>query len=1369
MHGEWDAVTKRPFYDASSSHIWAMGSVPDMWGMYMRDLVWMYARAINAMVRDGRDPHDGELLRDELLATDFQGLTGRIKLSKSTQDRAVALALYNLQNGPGGLLRVRVGYTPIKGQLTLDAGASVRWPGGEDNAPVDGIEDRDITSAVMLSFTDGGTPSLYAQKLFCAAQLAAMHVSNLDGSIIPQLATLPAKPILRYRLLPFDTLGSQQGGVQAWMAASRAGCLGLIGPGRSSVSVPIATISNGMPQLSPTATATILSSKEKYPGYGRTHPNDDQVSAALVTTLRTNFWAWRKFGVLHVNDEYGHSFLHGLRKAFDQLRTDTESANGQMRLGVVESYEPGDQATFERAARALSMANSQILICIAHRSDMPALLEVADHQGLLTQEYAWILIDLAAVLDPALTDVTFASRLHGMLTFAYSPSETTGFVRLERAWRGMTIDDCRNDLFIPQDAFFEEKPPDQAALIFDAVALMGYTMANISKTVDGGGSDPYQSRHMTQLMKGLSVNGSSGFFSMTESLDRACPSLPSNHCQLPCSLFCVVARGSTTLAHYISAPAGSSVGATYTLRNFVHVSASGDPQHDIKLRNVLVFKDGDEANIIDPRGQESCRCLSAFVVAPRRHPNGSLIATIDGNEYSYPPEYGLHGCGSHDMGTAPSCNGASPAAWCQKKWCYVDHDSCQGDTSLSYYYEVSIHYSYATCTSQKLLGAITWKGGLSKIPIDTGALGCPPGEAWSADANDGTDCSACGKGKFKAIRSFLPCLDCAPGEYQSEEGQKTCTACEPGKYQDGSGRESCRSCLLSETSRSGSTFCICRPGQFRPTPGGTCTDCPQHAECSGAGVNGTTLETLELPTGTYRLSGRTQDVHKCYGHSRGKGFFQACVGGFTAEDVVSSRRGLESSAYAANTSALPRAGYCAAGHSGPLCQVCVDDTHYYFDKYSGQCKYCGSALRAGGVILAAVAAACIGCFALPCLQSHVGCWPDRQKWYQYALRWLSSRAARIGLLVKIKLLIGFYQVLNAASSVFRVMMPAEYDHVSFGIRWLSFDLWGFMLPVECVGSHAASLGLQMCWPFALIGLTVVIWRMHALCLRSEQKAASIASLRQHLPTFSLLVLFCLVPSMSSRLLGAFRCTTFGFDDRVGGSGAAISRRFLMDDLRIVCPDDTGGEPKALYQTFHQVRAIAIVGVVLWPVGVPLFFLYLALRGRFQHKRHNVASFLMDDYRKQCFFWEPVEMVRKLAITGYILAVPEENSFLRLLLATVLSMGFLVAHLLVTPFRMQADNACATVVHTTTACVLISLIGVKMCDDLDDVACKALGVTPFAFSVTILVISLVLLVVVTCVVMHSMRQRLGVVCFHQTHHAVQLSIRKGYRFHVFISQ
>ena len=67
---------------------------------------------------------------------------------------------------------------------------------------------------------------------------------------------------------------------------------------------------------------------------------------------------------------------------------------------------------------------------------------------------------------------------------------------------------------------------------------------------------------------------------------------------------------------------------------------------------------------------------------------------------------------------------------------------------------------------------------------------------------------------------------------------------------------------------------------------------------------------------------------------------------------------------------------------------------------------------------------------------------------------------------------------------------------------------------------------------------------------------------------------------------------------------------------------------------------------------------------------GVSSCDANDYRTECndYRWEPVELLRKLTLTGFLLLIPEEYDLSRALAALLLSLLFFAAQGALKPFK-----------------------------------------------------------------------------------------------------
>jgi uncharacterized integral membrane protein len=121
------------------------------------------------------------------------------------------------------------------------------------------------------------------------------------------------------------------------------------------------------------------------------------------------------------------------------------------------------------------------------------------------------------------------------------------------------------------------------------------------------------------------------------------------------------------------------------------------------------------------------------------------------------------------------------------------------------------------------------------------------------------------------------------------------------------------------------------------------------------------------------------------------------------------------------------------------------------------------------------------------------------------------------------------------------------------------------------------------------------------------------------------------------------------------------RWYLNADYSVRCSGGTGEDANPTYQ---RIKLLAIGYAILWPVGVPVLlaaFLGCCRRDLIAGNRTPLTQatrFLTEDYKPGAFYWELVDLLRKLFLTGFLLVLVPHMSLLRLVLALLLSIGYL---------------------------------------------------------------------------------------------------------------
>jgi hypothetical protein len=490
-----------------------------------------------------------------------------------------------------------------------------------------------------------------------------------------------------------------------------------------------------------------------------------------------------------VSGTYGSSFAQS-------LADETRSRGGDINVILRAEYISGDSGSIRSAVSSLTTARCYVIIAVTagNETDTRDVLRRADEVGLISPAYAWVLIECLSLApiaagDLATGDPTFARQMHGMLNVQPSPSTSDNYARFWQAWNATTPTDCANPLFVPESAMFVSPPSDQSVLAYDAVATLAIAInrSGIGATASA----------INAAIRGAIFDGVSGTVSFLPNGDRR--------------------LGSVATA----------------LHNFVLDNTSLALGRDIAFsaRRILFTLSGGASLAANASSQSwgsaECPCARQWAdfpsaAQPLRDANGALLYnSTTGDVYIYRPTYGI-GCGAHDFNIEPYCRGSDPPSWCGRPWCYVDTATCNAPSARSLYFSQLLFYSYATCESnQRTENDIVWAGGHQ--PVDLTALGCPPGQRpWRAAIGGPKVCINCAAGTYKGIRADISCQPCEPGSVQPALGQPSCNGCTPGTIQPAHGQTECLPCGDRETSSSGASECVCRPGFVSSvSPGGS--------------------------------------------------------------------------------------------------------------------------------------------------------------------------------------------------------------------------------------------------------------------------------------------------------------------------------------------------------------------------------------------------------------------------------------------------------------------------------------------------------------------------------------------------------------------
>ena len=140
---------------------------------------------------------------------------------------------------------------------------------------------------------------------------------------------------------------------------------------------------------------------------------------------------------------------------------------------------------------------------------------------------------------------------------------------------------------------------------------------------------------------------------------------------------------------------------------------------------------------------------------------------------------------------------------------------------------------------------------------------------------------------------------------------------------------------------------------------------------------------------------------------------------------------------------------------------------------------------------------------------------------------------------------------------------------------------------------------------------------------------------------------------------------------------AFNSRRLGDDEKWLDIDHHVDSAGAEYR--HYFFPVAVVGMLLFPIGVPTYSVY-KMSKNFVDKDQGISpaasekfKFFIADYKPLYFYWDCVEMLRKTAITSLVFVPPEFGVLFHKIIAMMLCLVFMSLTAFCKPYKSEVAN------------------------------------------------------------------------------------------------
>jgi hypothetical protein len=379
--------------------------------------------------------------------------------------------------------------------------------------------------------------------------------------------------------------------------------------------------------------------------------------------------------------------------------------------------------------------------------------------------------------------------------------------------------------------------------------------------------------------------------------------------------------------------------------------------------------------------------------------------------------------------------------------------------------------------------------------------------------------------------------------------------------------------------------------------------------------------------------------------------------------------------------------------------------------------------------------------------------------------------------------VAFYQIITIFGSTYSVRLPHYYWDWMRYFDFLSFE-WDELLgvPAGCLASgFSRVLLLTSLAPLGGIAVVFMVLTLRDEFARTstEHSGSALSRLGAALSNgllattpFALLVTFAFVPSVSANIFKAWSCQGYG-------STQTEKIYYMREDLSIECY--TSDAHKAAVD-------VAIVLMVVWPIGIVVLYAVLLLvarrplLSRTPNPLVRSTSFLHRDYHPECFYWELIELVRRIVLTGWVLLIDEANSFVRILVGLMVSVTMFTITVIRKPYRHMEDHYLAISAQFMIVMSFIGAMAVKVYEDVDararqrgtdvDEAVAIFGIDSSDELVNLLLVFTILMIFpcLLTTVSYNVAQegRVLTILVSATGKPPELTMHKGQRYHLFNS-
>jgi hypothetical protein len=425
------------------------------------------------------------------------------------------------------------------------------------------------------------------------------------------------------------------------------------------------------------------------------------------------------------------------------------------------------------------------------------------------------------------------------------------------------------------------------------------------------------------------------------------------------------------------------------------------------------------------------------------------------------------------------------------------------------------------------------------------------------------------------------------------------------------------------------------------------------------------------------FNGTFPKIHRCSSVGDGTACLGGTSGGFFENNVIAAA-----------------AGVCSEGFTGPKCAVCEDGWY----NWQGDCRECNSKGKAIGSFVGILVVTAFVLFRIfrsnaknliDRIEGGNEMLPDDKMSISYLTRaWAWAKNSRLGRLlertkkqffhrettnirfmVAYKIVCGYFQVTAAAKSMFSsVPWPSNYSRLIGVFQVASTNPVAWLTP-DCITSKIEfNLYFEFAFvtvvPIVAITVTTVYYNIMR-CFRGTTVALFAACVKN----------CCFIVFLVYPIIGSSGFRIIDTPEEICTELKTECKHYLRTDYSVDCD-------LKRHKTF---TGLAITAIVIYSFGLPIALgCYLKTQ---QDKVAEIANgrldknsvsglvlglgFAYDDYKPEFWYWEIIDMFRKVFLCAIVMIIRDPN--IQLFYGCAVAVVALAIHARFTPYRTSAEN------------------------------------------------------------------------------------------------